>query len=113
MLPLPTETTIEEKTMLVRTMPSQVPVKINASRHIMNPDSAEETGRYGMVRSHWMNDIHYNRNDLSFMFETATRCPISFEFWTSRALLCWLKKGLSRSKNKYKSMAISEATDWW
>lgn len=36
------------------------------------------------------------------------RCPISFEFATSRALQ---NEGLSRSKNKHEPIAVSEAFD--
>ena len=52
-----------------------------------------------MGRGHWVTGVCYNRSKLELNFEletdkavvkaVVTRCPISFEFWTSRALHCW------------------------
>ena len=73
MLQLPTEATIEEKATLgrsdavLRTIDDHKLFKkiwIHASQIIINTDGVEETGKYQMVRGHWITDIYYNRSDL-------------------------------------------------
>ena len=80
----------------------------------------EDTGISRMGRGHWVTHICNNRSKLGLNFElktdkaVVTQCPVSFEFSTLRVLPhCWQNKGLSRSKNKHRLMAISEAIDGW
>ena len=74
MLPLPTDTTIEQKATLgrsdaiLRSIDDHTLFKkiwIHASRQIIiNTDGVEETGKSQMVRGHWITDIYFNRSDL-------------------------------------------------
>ena len=88
---------LRRKRALVRTDAITVPLRttIHASRHtIINTDVEEDTGKFRMERSHWVIDICVNVSKLNELCtwnwrSCVARCPISFEFTTSRTLHRW------------------------
>ena len=98
--------TIEDHKLLTK-------IWIPASRHIINRDAEEGTGKSWMGKGDWVTYIYYCWGEL-WLFQTdkavLKQCPVGFEFLTSCALQCWKNNGISWSRNKhlFKQIAILE-----
>ena len=69
-----------------------------------------------MGTGHWVTHICNNRSKLGMNFKLKQTRLLSRSVQSVssfRPHACWQNKGLSRSKNKHRLMAVSEATDGW